>query len=100
MGRQEDCRTSRGRWASSSRSASSRQSSSGRRWEPALLQIGVLGTFRETLLGAATERLAPAALFEGSPTVPMSLAAAALVIALWTIVPLALGAWRTCRRDA
>ena len=67
---------------------------------PALLQIGVLGTFRETLLGAATERLAPAALFEGSPTVPMSLAAAALVIALWTIVPLALGAWRTCRRDA
>jgi hypothetical protein len=67
---------------------------------PALLQIGVLGTFRETLLGAATERLAPAALFEGSPTVSMSVGAAALVIALWTIVPLALGAWRTCTRDA
>jgi hypothetical protein len=67
---------------------------------PALIQIGVLGSFREGLLGAATERLAPAALFEGSPTVPMSVGAAALVIAFWAIIPLALGAWRTCRRDA
>lgn len=67
---------------------------------PALVQIGLLGSFREGLLGAATERLAPAALFEGPPTVSMSVGAAALVIALWTIVPLAVGARRTCTRDA
>jgi hypothetical protein len=67
---------------------------------PALLQIGVLGSFREGLLGAATERLAPAALFEGPRTVQMSVGAAVLVIAMWTIVPLAVGAWKTCTRDA
>ncbi|MDQ2982121.1 MAG: hypothetical protein M3R26_07350 [Actinomycetota bacterium] len=67
---------------------------------PVLLQIKTLGPLREGLLGAATDRLAPAALFEGSPTVPISLAAAALVVAAWTVVPLALGAWRTCTRDA
>src|SRR5712691_6052325 len=67
---------------------------------PALLEIGALGSLREGLLGAATGRLAPAALFEGAPTVPMSLVAAALVIVAWTVVPLAAGAWRTCTRDA
>jgi hypothetical protein len=67
---------------------------------PVLLQIGTLGSLREGLLGAGTDRLAPAALFEGSPPVPMSTAAAVLVVVLWTIVPLAVGAWRTCTRDA
>lgn len=67
---------------------------------PVLLQIKTLGSFREGLLGAATDRLAPAALFEGSPPVPISIAAAALVIGAWTLVPLAVGAWRTCTRDA
>ncbi len=67
---------------------------------PVLLQIRALGSLRDGLLGAATDRLAPAALFEGSPKVKMSLAAAVLVIAMWTIVPLAVGAWRTCTRDA
>lgn len=67
---------------------------------PVLLEIGWLGSFREGLLGAATERLEPAALFEGGTTVPMSLAAAALVVVAWTVVPLALGAWRTYTRDA
>jgi hypothetical protein len=67
---------------------------------PVLLQIGVLGSLREGLLGAATERLEPAALLQGGATVPMSLAAALAVIAAWTIVPLAAGAWRTCTRDA
>ena len=52
------------------------------------------------LVEAATERLEPARLFEGAATVPMSLAAAVVVIAAWTIVPLAVGAWRTCTRDA
>jgi hypothetical protein len=66
---------------------------------PMLLQIGALGSLREGLLGAATERLAPAALFD-NPTLPMSLAAVTLVIAAWTVVPLAAGAWRTYTRDA
>jgi hypothetical protein len=66
---------------------------------PVLLEIKALGSLREGLLGAATGRLEPAALFDGS-TVPMSLPAAALVLALWTGVPLAVGAWRTCTRDA
>jgi hypothetical protein len=67
---------------------------------PLLLQIGALGALREGLLEAATQRLSPAALLEGGPTVPMSLAAAVAVIAAWTILPLAVGAWRTCTRDA
>jgi ABC-2 family transporter len=67
---------------------------------PLVLQIGVLGSLREGLVGAATERLEPAGLFEGGTTVPMSLAAAVAVIAAWTVVPLAAGAWRTCTRDA
>jgi hypothetical protein len=67
---------------------------------PMLLQIGALGSLREGLLGAATERLEPAALFEGGTTVPMSLSAAVLVIVAWTVIPLAIGAWRTCTRDA
>ena len=67
---------------------------------PVLLEIGTLGSLREGLLGAATDRLAPAALFEGSPPVPISIAAAALVVIAWTAVPLAVGAWRTCTRDA
>jgi ABC-2 family transporter protein len=67
---------------------------------PLLLQIGALGSLREGLVGAATERLEPAALFESGTTVPMSLAAALAVIAAWTVVPLVAGAWRTYTRDA
>ena len=67
---------------------------------PLLLQIKALGTLREGLLAAATEHLAPADLYDHGPTVPMSLAAAAAVVAAWTIVALALGAWRTATRDA
>ncbi len=67
---------------------------------PLLLQIGSLGVVREGLIGAATERLEPVAVLGGPTRVPMSLAAAAVVIAAWTIVPLALGAWRTAKRDA
>ena len=67
---------------------------------PLALQIGVLGSLREGLVEAATERLEPARLFEGGATVPMSLATAVVVIAAWTVVPLAVGAWRTCTRDA
>jgi len=41
-----------------------------------------------------------AALLDGDPVLPMSIAAAAAVLAAWTVVPLALGAWRTATRDA
>jgi hypothetical protein len=67
---------------------------------PFLLQIGSLGSLRELLPVAATESLAPAALFDGSPTVPMSVAGVIAVLAAWTFVPLAVGAWRTSTRDA
>jgi hypothetical protein len=67
---------------------------------PILLQIKTLGSLREGLLGAATERLAPAALFDGHTVLPMSLSATASVIVAWTVVPLAVGAWRTVTRDA
>jgi ABC-2 family transporter protein len=67
---------------------------------PLALQIGVLGSLRQGLVGAATERLEPARLFEGGATVPMSLATAVVVIAAWAVVPFAVGAWRTCTRDA
>jgi hypothetical protein len=67
---------------------------------PVLLQIKTLGSFREGLVGAATDRLAPASLFEGSPKVSISIAAAILVVVGWTVIPLAIGAWRTCTRDA
>jgi hypothetical protein len=67
---------------------------------PMLLQIGALGAARELLAGAATDRLEPAGLFESDSAVSMSLAATVAVIAAWIVLPLALGAWRTCTRDA
>ena len=67
---------------------------------PFLLQLGTLGSLRELLPAAATERLAPSALFDGSPTVHMSVSVAIAVLAAWTLVPLAAGAWRTWARDA
>jgi hypothetical protein len=67
---------------------------------PVLLQIRALGVFREALLGAPIGRIAPEALFDGATRVPMSTAAIATVIAAWTLVALAFGAWRTVTRDA
>lgn len=67
---------------------------------PLLLQVGILGVVREGFVEAATNRLAPPALVDGSVVVPMSLGAAAAVIVAWIAVPLAVGAWRTCARDA
>jgi hypothetical protein len=67
---------------------------------PVLLQIKTLGSLRETLVGAATNDLAPAALFDGPPRLAMSLAATIIVIVVWTVLPLSLGAWRTTTRDA
>ena len=67
---------------------------------PLLAEIKTLGSLREPLSVAGLRRLQPDALLNGGPTVPMSLAAALVVVAAWTIAPLALGAWRTARRDA
>jgi len=68
---------------------------------PLLLPIRTLGASREGLLGAATERLKPSGLLTGSAIdFGMTIAVAAVVILAWTIVPLALGAWRTATRDA
>lgn len=67
---------------------------------PLLGQFGALGALREGLVDAATHRLAPAALVEGSVAVPMSLGAAVVVLFAWMALPLAAGAWRTRTRDA
>src|SRR5204863_1686878 len=68
---------------------------------PLLMQITSLGVLREGLIGAATERVEPAAVLgNGGAHVPMSLGATIIVIAVWAIVPLAAGAWRTTTRDA
>jgi hypothetical protein len=67
---------------------------------PLLVPIKALGASREALAGAAVGRLQPEALVGHATRVPMSLAAAVIVIVAWALVPLALGAWRTARRDA
>ena len=59
---------------------------------PVLLQTGKLDP---VLLGAALKRLEPST---GSASI--SLMTAILLIVVWTIVPLAAGAWRTRTRDA
>jgi hypothetical protein len=67
---------------------------------PLLLPIKALGSLREGLAGAATERLRPDALLSSPTEVRMSIAAAAVALVAWTVVALALGAWRTVTRDA
>jgi hypothetical protein len=70
---------------------------------PILLSIGPLGVAREAVPAAALERLAPHAVREftrQAAAIPMSVAAAELVVLAWAAVALALGAWRTVTRDA
>lgn len=67
---------------------------------PLLETMGVLGSLREGFVGAAIDRIGPAALVPTDPVVPMSLAAAIAVVLAWMAAPLALGAWRTRTRDA
>jgi hypothetical protein len=68
---------------------------------PLLLSIKFLGTSREAIPGAAFDRISPRAMVDtGGPHVGMSLAAAILVLLLWTGIALALGGWRTATRDA
>ena len=66
---------------------------------PLVLGIESLGFFRDLLPGAGVVALAPAAL---EPQSPLEMAPAAIVanLVLWTLVPVAAGAWRTATRDA
>jgi hypothetical protein len=70
--------------------------------EPLLLALDVLGSLRIGLLAAAVQRLEPASTYVegGEQAVAMSVGAAATVVALWALLPLAVGAWRTATRDA
>jgi ABC-type transport system involved in multi-copper enzyme maturation permease subunit len=67
---------------------------------PVLIAIGSLGSLREGLFYAAADRLQPAALADGPAPMPMAVATAVVVLVAWTVIPLALGAWRTQSRDA
>jgi hypothetical protein len=68
---------------------------------PLLLEYGQGARLTKGLFIAATDRLKPEALLAGAtPAVSMSLAAAVVVLLAWTLVPLGIGAWRTCTRDA
>jgi hypothetical protein len=65
---------------------------------PLLIIAGFLGAARDAVPTAALQRLEPAVLGV-KPTVSMSLVAAILSIATWTVAPLLLGAWRTATRS-
>jgi hypothetical protein len=66
---------------------------------PVLRVIDKLSGLRDGLLPVAIERLQPAGLV-GPEAADSSLAVALVAIAGWTLIPLALGAWRTTTRDA
>ena len=66
----------------------------------ALTVLPMVAAYIVLMVLHATERLAPSALFDGSPTVTMSASVAIAVLAAWTVVPLAVGAWRTLTREA
>ena len=67
-----------------------------------LLVIGRLGGWRRAILDPALYRVAPSSLVpaKAHPPVAISLTAAVLVLALWGLVPLVAGTWRTQTRDA
>jgi hypothetical protein len=67
-----------------------------------LLAIDQLRGWRRVILDPALYRISPSSLVpaKAHPPVSISLQAAVLVIALWGLVPLAAGAWRTRTRDA
>lgn len=70
---------------------------------PILASISPLGIVRELVPGVGLQDLAPAALGESvrqGPHVPMSVAAIATVLIVWTVAALVVGGWRDSRRDA
>lgn len=66
---------------------------------PLLVQSTGLGSLRNGLLDGVMLFLKPGP-SSGAPTIAMSVAVALLVLAVWTLVLPALGAWRTRTRDA
>lgn len=60
------------------------------------------GVGADALLGLVLWRLAPKELLNGAPSghLPLSLPAAIAVLALWMLLALGLGGWRTVTRDA
>nr|MDP9490639.1 hypothetical protein [Actinomycetota bacterium] len=67
---------------------------------PVLQVMGVLGSLRQGIVGAAIDRIGPVPLVPSDPAVSMSVLAAVAVLAAWAVVPLGVGAWRTATRDA
>ena len=68
--------------------------------QPLITSIRSFGDGREAMLSSALERIAPISVDDDSSRLPMSVAAAVVVIVLWAVVPLAAGWFRTQRRDA
>jgi ABC-type transport system involved in multi-copper enzyme maturation permease subunit len=70
---------------------------------PIVASIGVLGVVRELVPGVVLQSLQPAA-FGGAarqgPPIGVSVAAAAAVLVVWTVIALVAGAWRDTTRDA
>jgi ABC-type transport system involved in multi-copper enzyme maturation permease subunit len=68
---------------------------------PLLLRLKFLGSLRQALFTSAIGRLDPVTTLEGplARSVTHSAAAAALVLVIWVVVSLALGAWRTVIQD-
>jgi hypothetical protein len=67
---------------------------------PIITHISFLGASREAVPDPALERLTPAQLAGNGVQLHESLSTAVLVIVLWTIVSISVGAWRTQTRDA
>jgi ABC-type transport system involved in multi-copper enzyme maturation permease subunit len=70
---------------------------------PILASISALGIVRELLPGVAMQSLTPAGFGDAvrqGPVVPMSVAATAAVLVVWTLLALALAARRDMTRDA
>lgn len=77
-------------------------------WElvggPIIARIESLGSARKVVLSEAVTHFAPVSLGQGMGRhgvgLPMSQGTAIAVMAVWVVVFLALGAWRTCTMDA
>jgi hypothetical protein len=68
-----------------------------------VLHLSFLGWGREMIPGAALDRLLPSALADNvrmGPDLHESLGTSLIVLALWTVSALGVGAWRTQTRDA
>lgn len=70
---------------------------------PLIASISSLGVVRELVPGVGLQHLAPSGLGDSvrmMPVVPVSLAATAAVLVVWTAAALVAGAWRDTTRDA